>query len=195
MNLLPIQIKQGMAPWQLQRAAQLYFEAFRRQITPILGADARAVDFLRQCLNPDYSLTALHEEQVVGLAGLQYGGQQFLSLRLPTFTRQFGWMLGRMRFRQATLFNLPQETDQLRIDSLIVDPLMRGAGVGTQLLNAAVEFAHRRGFNSVKIDVPDSVPGFQRLCQQMGFIVTATRVQQFLKPFGLTAFTTLTKTV
>lgn len=195
MKLFPLQIHHGLHPTQLQHAAQLYFETFRRQISPILGAEAKALSFLRQAINPQSVLTALHESEIVGLAGLQYAGQQFLQLRLPLFTRHFGWLLGRIRFRQAILFEQPLPADQMCIDSLTVTPSMRGQGVGTWLLNAVVDFAGQKGCEAVHIHIPDTAPGLYHLCQRLGFVKTATYNWQFLKPFGLTNFTTLTKNV
>jgi predicted N-acetyltransferase YhbS len=195
MKLLPLQIHQGLQPAQLQRAAQLYFDAFRRQISPILGAEAHAIAFLRQAINPQNALTALHDGKMIGLAGLQYGSQQFLQLPLPLFTRNFGWLLGRMRFQQAVLFEQPLQAGQLQIDSLAVDPTMRGQGVGTWLINAVVEFASQKGFEAVRIQAPNTAPAFYHLCRRLGFNEVETQSWPALSPFGITTFTTLLKTV
>jgi predicted N-acetyltransferase YhbS len=195
MKLLPLQIHQGLHPAQLQRAAQLYFETFRQQINPILGAESRAIAFLRQAINPQSALTARYDGIMVGLAGLRFDGQQFLQLQLPLFIRHFGWLLGRIRFRQATLFERPLPAGQLALDSLTVAPDMRGQGVGTGLLNAVVEFASRKGFEAVCIQVPNTAPAFYRLCRRLGFNYTETQNWPALSSFGITTFTTLTKTV
>jgi len=195
MNIPSLQIRQGLNPAQLQRAAQLYFETFRQQINPILGAEARAIAFLRQAINPQSALTAQHEGEMVGLAGLRSDGQQFLQLQLPLFTRHFGWLLGRIRFRQACLFERPLPTGQLCIDNLTVTPAMRGQGVGTGLMNAVVEFASRKGFEAVCIQIPNTAPALYQLCRRLGFNFTETQNWPSLKPFGITTFTTLTKNI
>jgi predicted N-acetyltransferase YhbS len=195
MKIPSLQIHQGLHPSQLQRAAELYFETFRQQINPILGSESRAIAFLRQAINPQFALTAQHEGEMVGVAGLRYGSQQFLQLQLPLFIRHFGWMLGRIRFRQASLFERPLPTGQLCLDSLMVAVAMRGQGVGTWLINAVVEFASQKGFEAVRIQVPDTAPAFYQLCRRLGFNYTESQNWPALRPFGITTFTTLTKTV
>jgi predicted N-acetyltransferase YhbS len=195
MKIPSLQIHQGLHPAQLQRAAQFYFETFRQQINPILGAEARAIAFLCQAINPQCALTAQHEGEMVGLAGLRYDGQQFLQLHLPLFTRHFGWLLGRIRFCQAALFERPIPPGQLCLDNLTVAPAMRGQGVGTWLINAVVEFASQKGFEAVCIQVPNTAPAFYHLCRRLGFNYTETQSWPALSPFGITTFTTLTKTV
>jgi len=195
MKIPSLQIHQGLYPAQLQCAAEFYFETFRQQINPILGAKASAIAFLRQAINPQSALTAQHEGELVGLAGLRFDGQQFLQLQLPLFTRHFGWLLGRIRFQQAALFERPVPADQLSIDSLTVAPAMRGQGVGTWLINAAVEFASQQGFSAVRVQIPDTAPAFYQLCRRMGFNFSETQSWPSLSPFGITTFTTLIKTV
>jgi GNAT superfamily N-acetyltransferase len=195
MKLYPFQIHQGLAPAHLQRAAQLYFDAFRRQVSPILGFNEQAVAFIRQCMNPQHALTAVLDGKLAGFVGLQYGGQNFLQLRLSQFTQYFGWLPGRIHFRQATLFEQPVQAGDLRIESIAVDPSMRGQGVGTWLLNAVTDFAGKQGFGAIHIDIPDTAPDLFQLCRRVGFNYVSTQTWKFLKPFSITNFVTLTKTV
>jgi len=197
MKLYPFQIHQGLDPAHLQRAAQLYFDAFRRQVSPILETRTReqAVAFIRQCMNPQHALTAILDGKLAGFVGLQYGNQNFLQLRLSQFTQYFGWLPGRIRFRQATLFEQPVQTGDLRIESIAVDPSMRGQGVGTWLLNAVTDFAGKQGFRAIHIDVPDTAPDLFQICRRVGFNYVSTQTWKFLKPFSITNFVTLTKTV
>ena len=195
MKLYPLQIHQGLYPAHLQRAAQLYFDAFRRQVSPIIGVNERAVAFIRQCINPQQALTAIFDGKLAGFAGLQYGDQSFLRLRLSQFVDRFGWVLGRIRFRQAALFEQPLQSGDLRIESIAVDPAMRGQGVGTWLLNAATDFAGSQGFKAVHINVPDTASDLFKLCQRVGFNDVSTQNWSFLKPFNINNFVTLTKTV
>lgn len=195
MKIPMLQIHQGLQPAELQRAAEFYFETFRQQINPILGARTQAIAFLRQAINPQAALTALHQGEMVGLAGLRSASQPFLQLQLPLFTRNFGWLLGRIRYQQAALFERPAPAGELSIDSLTVTPAMRGQGVGTWLLNAAVEFASQQGFSAVRIQVPNTAPACYQLCRRMGFNLAETQNWDFLRPFGITFFSTLIKTV
>jgi GNAT superfamily N-acetyltransferase len=195
MKLYPLQIHQGLYPAHLQRAAQLYFDAFRRQVGPILGINEQAVAFIRQCINPQQALTAIFDGKLAGFAGLRYGGQTFLQLRLSQFVQHFGWLLGRIRFSQAALFEQPLQSDELRIESIAVDPALRGQGVGTWLVNAVTDFAGEQGFRTVHINIPDTAPALFRLCRRLGFNYTSTQTWEFLKPFSITKFITLTKNV
>ncbi|CAG0967807.1 hypothetical protein ANAEL_01007 [Anaerolineales bacterium] len=195
MKLYPLQIHQGLYPAHLQRAAQLYFDAFRRQVSPILGINEQAVAFIRRCINPQQALTAIFEDKLAGFIGLQYGGQSFLQLRLSQFVDRFGWLLGRIRFRQAALFEQSVQTGDLRIESIAVDPGLRGQGVGTWLLNAVTDFAGKQDFKAVHIDVPDTASDVFKLCRRVGFNYVSTQNWSFLKPFNINNFIRLTKIV
>lgn len=195
MNLLPIQLRHGLSPAQVQRAAQLYFDAFRRQISPILGADNRAIALLRQLMNPKSALAAYQEGQIVGLAGLQYNNQHFIQPQLPLFISRFGWILGRIRYRQASLLEQPAPDNQLYIAGIAVSPELRGQGIGTWLLNATVDFASKHGLEAVHIQVPNTAPALKQLCLRLGFINTATQNRPYLKLFGINQFSTYSKTV
>lgn len=195
MKLYPIQIHQGLDPAHLQHAAQLYFDAFRRQASPILGFNEQAVAFIRRCINPQQALTAVFEGKLAGFVGLQYGDQSFLRLRLSQFVDRFGWVLGRIRFRQAVLFEQSVGAGDLRIESIAVDPAMRGQGVGTWLLNAATDFAGRQGFRAAHINVPDTASDLFKLARRVGFNYVSTQTRSFLRPFNINNFVTLTKII
>jgi ribosomal protein S18 acetylase RimI-like enzyme len=196
MKLYPLQIYQGLRPDYLQSAAQLYFESFRRQISPILGVNEKAVSFIRQSFNPQQALTAILDGKFAGFAGLQYSGQTFLHLRLSQFIQQFGWLLGRIRFSQAALFEQPlQDEGQLLIESIAVDPAFRGQGVGTSLINAVTELAGKMDFHAVHIKVPNTAPALYKLSRRLGFNYVSTQSWEFLRPFNITTFVTLTKTI
>ncbi len=195
MKLYPIQIRQGLDAAYLQRAAQLYFDAFRRQASPILGVNEQAVAFIRRCLNPQQALAAVFEDRLAGFVGLRYDGQSFLQLQLSQFVERFGWLLGRIRFRQAALLEQPMQAGDVCIESIAVDPAMRGQGIGTWLLNAATDFAGRRGFKAIHINVPDTASDLFKLCRRVGFNYVSTQTWSFLKPFNLNNFVTLTKII
>jgi GNAT superfamily N-acetyltransferase len=195
MNLLPIQLRHGLHPGQVQRAAQLYFDAFRRQISPILGAEPRAVALLRQFINPKSALAAYQDGQLVGLAGLEYNGQRFIQPQLPPFIARFGWIVGRIRYRQASLLEQPAPIDQLFISGIAVSSELRGQGIGTWLINATVDFASKHGLEAVHIQVPNTAPALKQLCQRLGFVNTATQNKPDLKLFGINQFSTFTKNV
>jgi len=196
MNFPSFQIHLGLHPAEIQRAAQLYLEALRHQIGPLIGADSRAVAFLRQSMNPQNVLTALHNGEVIGLAGLQHENEPFLQPQLSLFIQHFGWLLGRIRFQQVALYEQPlPAAGQLLIHSIAVDPAMRGKGVGTSLVNAVTDFAYRRGFEAVSIHIPNTAPTMLQLCEHLGFLRASLQMNPSLLPFGIQSFTTMTKTV
>jgi GNAT superfamily N-acetyltransferase len=194
MKLYPLQIYRGLHPEYLQSAAKLYLESFRHQISPILGINEQAIAFIQKSFNPQQSLTAMLDGKLAGFAGLRYSGQGFLQLHLSQFVQRFGWLLGRIRFSQAALFEQPlQDEGQVLIESIVVDPALRGQGVGTSLINAVTEFASDKGFHAVHIKVPNTAPDLYNLGRRLGFNYVSTQVWEFLKPFNITTFVTLTK--
>jgi GNAT superfamily N-acetyltransferase len=195
MDLLSLQIHLGLNPANIQRAAQLYLEALRRQIGPLIGADSRAIAFLRQSMNPQNVFSAHQDGEMIGLAGIQHENGPFLQPQLSLFVQHFGWLLGRIRFQQVSLYEQPVPAGQLLIHSIAVDPTMRGKGVGTSLINAVTDFASRRGFEAVSIHIPDTSPAMLHLCERLGFLHASIQGSPSLLPFGIQSFTTMTKTV
>jgi GNAT superfamily N-acetyltransferase len=182
-------ISRGLAPDGRRAAAEIYYLAFRRKLSPILGGPETAVALLERCLNPDRALVALIDQQVVGLVGLHHRGQQFVSWRLAELSAQFGWWLGMWRYALSALFVRKPQEATLMMDGIAVAPAMQGRGIGRQLLEAVASFGREHGYRAVGLSVVDSNPDARRLYERVGFTAGQTERYPFMRPFGFSEVT------
>jgi len=71
---------------------------------------------------------------------------------------------------------LDKEADyvDLYIDTLSVNPLYSGRGIGTELIKAAISFAKEQGIPSVSLNVEQNNTSAHRLYDRLGFIYKKT---------------------
>jgi ribosomal protein S18 acetylase RimI-like enzyme len=140
-------------------------------------------------------IVALVQQQIVGVVGLYYHGQNFWSSRLTSFAAEFGWLSGLIRLVMFRLLIVGRGRD-LVIEAIAVDESRRGQGVGTRLLEAVFDFARQQGFKSVSLEVVDTNPAARRLYERLGFVATRTWPYPYLRNFmGFSAATTMVKRI
>jgi GNAT superfamily N-acetyltransferase len=179
-----------------RRAAELCYEAFRRKFAPILGPPERGMAILERDLNPELVIAALAGDQLVGLAGLEYGGGCFFNPRWSTFAREFGPLRGLLRCLVFLPFARHRRAGDVTVGALAVDAAMRGRGVGSRLMAAVFDWARERGFQTVSLEVVDTNPQAQRLYERLGFVPIRTeRLPRLFRRVGFSAVTMMVREV
>ena len=175
-----------------ERAAALYFEAFRQKLGPLLGS--RCEELLAETFHLDRALTARRGTELVGLAGLHYDGRALVGLEWPDIRRTYGLLSGVLRFMGLALLDRSPKEGELLMDGIVVAREARGQGIGSELLRRVEGFARDRGFRQVRLDVVDTNPGARRLYERHGFEEVVTESLPWLRrPFGFGASTTMVK--
>jgi GNAT superfamily N-acetyltransferase len=198
MNTEDIEIQHGLPAQHRRRAAEIYYEAFRRKLDLLLGSREHSLSILEMAFDDHSDLTigALRQAEIVGLTGLQYDGRGFSNFRWSYFAREFGWLPALPKAVLWYFVRRPERPGQLLINGIAVHPSMRGKGVGTLLLQAVFEFARTNGYSTVQLDVVDTNPGARRLYERMGFVPTHTQKYPFLRNIvGFSAGTTMIKQI
>lgn len=77
-----VEVRRGLPERHRRRAAEIYYEAFRQKFEPIMGSQEHGVAVLEKAFDPSYALVALHQDQLAGVAGVQYGGHHLVDFRL-----------------------------------------------------------------------------------------------------------------
>ena len=190
-----VEICRGLPDLYLRQAAELYYEGFRRKFEPVLNSPGQGIAILEEAFDSELAIIAVYQDQLAGIAGLQYGGRDFVSFRISAFARQYGWLRGLFKALLLFLFFAEHGSKgELAIESIVVHPAMRGRGIGTRLLEAVFDFARARGFGSVRLEVVDTNPDARRLYERMGFVATATHRHPYLRRMmGFTAVTPMVK--
>jgi len=190
-----VEIRRGLPDLYLRQAAELYYEGFRQKFEPILNSPGQGVAILEESFDPELATIAVYQDQLAGIAGLQYSGHDFVNFRTSAFVRQYGWLRGLFKVLLLYFFFAERGSKgELAIESIVVHPAMRGKGIGTRLLKAVFDFARARGFGSVRLEVVDTNPDARRLYERMGFVATKTRRYPYLRRMmGFSAATTMVK--
>lgn len=192
-----VEIRLGLADHYRHQAAKLYYEAFRQKFEPIMDSQEDGVAILEESFVAELGLIALCRDELVGVAGLQYNGRDFVHIRVSSFVRQYGWLRGLFKLVLLNVcFAGRHPKEEVKIDSIVVHPAMRGKGIGTRLLEAVFDFARAGGFRAVRLEVVDTNPGARRLYERMGFVPTETHKYPYLRrAMGFSASVTMVREV
>lgn len=188
----PITVQIGLPAAQRQRAARLYYQAFRQKLQPIFRDEAKGIAVLEQALDPAHALVALQGGDLVGIAGFKDQHGSLVDLKPHQMTQAFGWIGGWLRLLPLAIFVRPLEPGILLMDGIVVDATRRGGGVGTRLLDAVLAYARTGGYQAVRLDVVDTNPRARALYERRGFVPVSTVGFPLLQPlFGFARATTM----
>jgi len=192
-----VEIRLGLTDQYRRQAAELYYEAFRQKFEPIMNSQEDGVAILKESFDPDLGIIASYRDKLVGVAGLQYHGRDFVHFRAADFVRQYGWLRGVFKLGLLYVFFAErQPKEELTIDSIVVHPAMRGKGIGSRLLEAVFDYARVGDFGSVRLKVVDTNPGARQLYERAGFVPTETHKLPYLRRImGFSASTTMVREI
>jgi ribosomal protein S18 acetylase RimI-like enzyme len=188
-----VELRSGMPEEFRREVAEIVYAAFRQKLAPLIGSPRQGVAILEKSIDPALAIIAVCQGQPVGVAGLQYGGRNFITPQRSEFVRQFGVLSGTTRFVMFKVFVLAYYQKDMYIDILAVAPAMRGKGVGTLLLDAVFQTAREKGFKSVSLEVVDTNPDARRLYERVGFVARHTYPYPYLR--GIAGFSASIKMV
>lgn len=192
---MEIAIQQGWPLEQAQNVAELYEQAFGMKFARAIPNQAARVAVLSQCFVPNFSFAAMKNGKVVGLAGFQtQAGALTQGMGVKQLIDSLGTIKGIWACAILALFERKAAPNELVMDGIAVDSAIRGQGIGSQLLNAILDYAQAHGFESVRLDVIDSNPRARKLYQAKGFVATKEERFPHLKWLvGFSGATTMVK--
>ena len=171
-----IEIIPKLAENQRVRAGQIYYQAFRRKLQPLVGSPAQASQILTAGLNLDMVMGVVVDGELSGIAGLHTRQGIFLQVVLRDSLHNLGPVRGLFAWVVINLFTVSPNCspDELRIAALAVDSALQGQGLGSRLLEAVFDRARREGYHAVRLEVVDTNLGARRLYERFGFGIIAT---------------------
>ncbi len=171
-----VEIVHSLDESQRVHAGQIYYEAFRRKLQPLVGRPDATMQVLSAGLNLDMAIGIRMDGELLGLAGLHSREGIFSRVALSDSVKHLGFLGGLYAWAVLNLFgagaNCPH--NELRIAALAVNASARGRGLGSHLLDAVIEKAHFDGFRAVRLEVVDTNTGARQLYERFGFSVVAT---------------------
>ena len=179
-------------------ATQVYFNALREKLEPILGNDHRAQDALSSNLATDKCLVAICDGKLVGIMGIQSNKGGFINPNLKSMTRIYGIFGGMLRVGGLAMLNHTTRPDELYVDGVAVVNEMRGKGIGSHLFGLLERKALKDGIRRISLEVIETNTRAKALYKHLGFVESKTQtlwpLNLFLE-FPFRSATLMTKTV
>ena len=164
-------VRRGLPPQHVDKAVELYWQAFREKLQTVLGPEEKAHVFLRRMLNPDFALAAISDDdRLLGVAGFKTHQGALIGGGIGDLRDPYGWLGALWRGLLLALLERDTVSDTLLMDGIFVAETARGQGVGTALLDGIKAEATRRKLSNVRLDVIDSNPKARALYEREGFV-------------------------
>lgn len=153
------------------RTGEIYYEAFRRKLQPLVGKPAETLRVLTSGINLKMALGAQVDGKLLGVAGLHSREGIFSRVGWRDAVLNLGLLRGLYAWGVLNLFGAGAQCppDHLRIAALAVAAEARGQGLGSHLLEAVFEKARQGGYRAVRLEVVDTNHKARQLYERIGF--------------------------
>ncbi|WP_304454822.1 GNAT family N-acetyltransferase [Nocardiopsis sp. YSL2] len=183
---MAVDIGMGFSEDERARVGGLYWEAFRRKLSPAFAEDGAGREFITAAMRPDRVIAARVEGTVTGVCGVHHGGRGAFDPAWSEMTTRLG-AVGAVRALLAlTPLHRRAPEGVLVLDGICVAQDHRGRGIGSLLLEAADSYALRHGLSAVELSVVDTNPRAEALYRRRGFTPVGSASLGFLS--GLYGF-------
>ena len=168
-------IEHGLRPEHRDAAVDLFWDAFKGKLAPVMRPEARALSFLRGAVDPAHAISAVSPGgDLLGIVGFKSLKGGFVGGGTRQLCATYGYVGGVWRGLVLSALDRPLETGSLQMDGLFVSPPARGQGVGTALLGAIKHKARELGATNVRLDVIDINTRARALYERQGFVARET---------------------
>ncbi len=166
-------------------ASILLLSVFREKLLPILGDDERAHHVIEESINRTNCITAINDQKLVGLLGLQNDQGLFFRPTLKLMTTAYGVFGGLLRKTCLTLLDHATAPNEWYVFCLAVSEDVRGQGIGSHLLTRLEERAIQSGATKISLQVINTNPRAEDLYKRLGFVSRKrTRIWPFNRLLG-----------
>ncbi|PTX57463.1 acetyltransferase (GNAT) family protein [Litoreibacter ponti] len=166
---MSVAIRRGFSEAQRADVARLFWEAFSGKLGKLLGPREKGEAFIAAVLEPEFAISAIDGERLLGVAGFKTSEGGLVGGELRDLAPLYGWFGGLWRGALLEQLECDLRPGQLLMDGIFVDADARGQGVGTALLQAVVDHAQAEGCAEVRLDVIDSNTRARALYERQGF--------------------------
>lgn len=153
----------------LADAAALYLSALADKLVPVYGTGLRARRALMGGFNRQMCITAVENDRLVGILGIQTAQAEFMDVTINTLRPFYGTLGSLWRMALLALLHYAPMADEAYIDGVAVSPAYRGRGVGTRLIAALEAWATGKGLSIIRLEVVDANPRAEHLYRRIGF--------------------------
>lgn len=151
------------------KAADLYLSALADKLAPVYGAGPRARQALANGFNRRLCITAVDDDRLVGILGIQIPSAGFMDVTLKTLQPYYGIPGSIWRLALLAFLHYSPPAGEVYVDGLAVDPDFRGQGIGTAMMVALESRAAGQGVSILRLEVVDTNPRARKLYRRLGF--------------------------
>jgi len=169
--MIDVTIKKEVNDQQLSQALEIYYEAFKRKIKPLIKSKEIACNIYKKSINKNRIIYALVKDEVVGFVGLQYCGKNFMEIKYKTLREYMNPVKSFFVFLIYKKVLLPKiKANEMRIDSLAVKSKYRSKGIGSKLINEVFLLSRNLGLSEIILEVVNTNPKAKKLYEKIGFV-------------------------
>ncbi len=165
---MDIHIRWGIDDLQRVPIAEILYDSLSDKLIPVFGSRNRGIPCIASILQPERALLAMNNGDVVGIAGLQFRGREYLDPSLLTLRKHLGVGIFRAMFN-GWLLEHRVKKNELFVDTIAVAEQYRGLGIGNKLLQTVIDFSRRQNFSCVKLSVIGTNTRAKKLYERTGF--------------------------
>lgn len=195
--MMNYKINDGLKENHKQRASQLFWQAFREKLQPVMKPEEKALEFFNLVIDSNHAISAIsNDEALIGIAGFKTQTGSFMGGELKELCSVYGWFGGTWRGLVLSLLERPLKPKTLLMDGIFVSEVARGQGIGPKLLAAIKEKAKNLDCSTVRLDVIDTNPRARTLYERQGFVAGSTsNIGPLRHLFGFQKSTTMVFTL
>ena len=181
---------------RVDEAAALFLSALADQLVPVYGVGPRARRALMCGFNRHMCITAVENDRLVGILGIQTAADGFMDVTVNTLRPFYGTFGSLWRMALLALLHYSPMEDEAYIDGVAVMPAYRGRGVGAGLIAALETWATGHGLSIIRLEVVGANPRAKKLYRCIGFeAVQEQTVWPVGSLFGFQSSTVMVKTL
>ncbi len=184
MSDVDVSIVEGIADEHVEDALRVEYEAFAAKFRiGYRNADDHVLVF-RDSVDKSSCLTATVDGHFAGILTFETSNQAFYRLNAATVVKKFNPVRAMRILINLVLLDERCHGHEFKVDTLAVDPVYRGLGIGTRLMRRAEAKAKAMGKSVMTLAVIGENDGAIRLYERLGLEKTRTQ-QGFMVRFAI----------
>ena len=169
-----VEIVEGIEADSVDAALRVAYDAFAKKFRLGFRDADDLIRLFRDSVDRNSCFSATVDGRFAGILTFKVNSQEFYHLSLAALFTRFTPVRAVRMLGNLLLLSEGIGPDEFIVESLAVDPSIRGLGIGTALMQAAEAKARDTGKRTMSLGVITENEGAIRLYQRLGFTTTRT---------------------
>lgn len=173
-TLSNVAIVEGIEAESVDDALRVAYDAFAKKFRLGFRHADDLIRLFRDSVDTTSCFSATVDGRFAGILTFRSGSREFFRLSLTALFLRFTPVRAFRMLGNLLLLSEGVGPDELIVETLAVDPSIRGLGIGTALMQAAEAKARDMGKHTMSLGVITENEGAIRLYQRLGYTTTKT---------------------